>query len=714
MSKPCPTCLPIPVCLPEEVFPFSVMGKQFNGHGTTPCCSPSLPLLGCPSDPVFPFSLTTQPRLPFVANCPAGFDCANSNTISFRCGTNVITVARPPNATVQQLSDIFALIIAECAALNTPVVNPPSTFFLSATVSSPATCPDGSTNTVTLPAGQYAGTSFSDAQSHAQSNADSQALAQQLCLGTVSSSVVVGNPYTSFLVSTGAQSSGLNSGSWSISAGSLPPGLTLGPSAAPYSSVSISGTPTAPGTYSFTVQAVSSAGIIKTKSFTISVSPTGPSLTLTPGPDSISASWSAVAIATSYQLFRQVHGGGPFVLVNTTSGNSFNDTSVSEGVSYDYQVSAFDGAVLLGSSTIQTASPIPIPNITLTPAIGGMSVTWSAVSGASVYDVLRAPHGAGTFTTLIASTTATSFSDVTCIGGTSYDYEFKAYQSIGGTLIVTSHIATATPLIPAASVLSGTAGDGQVSLSWTAVTGAGSYALYRSTVNGGPYAIVTTVAALNFTDTGLTDGTTYYYVVKSLANATVGPNSNQVTATPVAVPALHFKNLAWYNPPQNPPSVVPPFGVSPPHGITITNINLQNDIEVTFSGTHPDGSGGYILNLGQFTYTGPATTCSIQFNINNWPTTRLAGDYAYLAVQVYDPATHTGFFDGGIYGPSKITPTPTYGSFPLTFLAAPGTTSFSFNIPASVGRTIAVYYEMHSVFDNGTWNFTAKALLTPA
>src|SRR5207237_8367489 len=58
------------------------------------------------------------------------------------------------------------------------------------------------------------------------------------------------------------------------------------------------------------------------------------------------------------------------------------------------------------------------------------------------------------------------------------------------------------------------AGNAQVTLSWTAVSGATGYNVKRSTTSGGPYTTVgPNVTPASFTDSGLTNGTTYYYVV---------------------------------------------------------------------------------------------------------------------------------------------------------------------------------------------------------
>ena len=92
--------------------------------------------------------------------------------------------------------------------------------------------------------------------------------------------------------------------------------------------------------------------------------------------------------------------------------------------------------------------------------------------------------------------------------------------------------ASAPPAAPTG--LTAIGGNAQVALSWTASSGATSYKVKRATTSGGPYTTITNVTTTSFTDTGLSNGTTYYYVVSALNAAGEGADSTQTSATPQA------------------------------------------------------------------------------------------------------------------------------------------------------------------------------------
>ena len=109
----------------------------------------------------------------------------------------------------------------------------------------------------------------------------------------------------------------------------------------------------------------------------------------------------------------------------------------------------------------------------------------------------------------------------------------NASQESGNSLEVA---ATPTDPPPAAPTgLVATAGAGQVTLDWNdnVEPDLQKYNVYRSTTAGGPYSLIVQPVSSAYTDTGLVNGSTYYYVVTAVDNASQeSGNSNEASATP--------------------------------------------------------------------------------------------------------------------------------------------------------------------------------------
>ena len=166
-------------------------------------------------------------------------------------------------------------------------------------------------------------------------------------------------------------------------------------------------------------------------------------------------------------------------------------------------------------------------------ATGGNAVvnlSWTAGSGATGYYVKRSTTTGNE--AQIASVTATSYADTSVTNGTKYFYVVSAYNSYGTS--GDSNEVNATPSAPAPGAptgLSATASNAQVALAWNASTGATSYNVKRSTTSGGE-TLLTNVGTASFTDSGLTNATTYYYVVSAMLPTGESANSSEVLATP--------------------------------------------------------------------------------------------------------------------------------------------------------------------------------------
>ncbi|MEO5573027.1 MAG: glycosyl hydrolase family 28-related protein, partial [Gammaproteobacteria bacterium] len=176
-------------------------------------------------------------------------------------------------------------------------------------------------------------------------------------------------------------------------------------------------------------------------------------------------------------------------------------------------------------------NPNIAPTVSITSPANGASLplaatTISATANDSDGTVVRVDFKANG--TLINSDTTSPFSVSWTPAAGSYSLTADATDNVGATTKSAAVDVTvvAPPAAPAG--LTPTAGNAQVALSWTASSGAASYTVKRATVTGGPYTtVVSGITTTSYTDTGLTNGTTYFYVVSAVNVSGESSNSNQ-------------------------------------------------------------------------------------------------------------------------------------------------------------------------------------------
>ncbi|WP_239618031.1 lytic polysaccharide monooxygenase [Cohnella mopanensis] len=372
---------------------------------------------------------------------------------------------------------------------------------------------------------------------------------------------------------------------------------------------------------------------------TIPAAPTG--LTATAGNAQVSLSWTASAGATSYTVKRATTAGGPYTNVLTgVTATSYTNTGLTNGMVYYYVVSASNSAGESANSSQASATPIAgttIPaaptGLTATAGNAQVALSWTASAGATSYTVKRATTSGGPYTNVATGVTATSYTNTGLTNGTAYYYVVSASNSAGSSAnsAQVSATPTAGTTIPAAPAgLTATAGNAQVSLSWTASAGATSYTVKRATTAGGPYTNVATgVTATSYTNTGLTNGTIYYYVVSASNTAGESANSAQASATPIAgttIPAA-------------------------PAGLTVTTGNAQ----VSLSWTASAGATSYTVKRATTT-GGPYTNVASGVTATSYTNTGLTNGTVYYYVV---SASNTA---GESANSSQASATPTGGS----------------------------------------------------
>ncbi|MDQ3398558.1 MAG: hypothetical protein M3511_12470, partial [Deinococcota bacterium] len=297
---------------------------------------------------------------------------------------------------------------------------------------------------------------------------------------------------------------------------------------------------------------------------TLPAAPTG--LTARPDSGTVILNWnySGPALA-GYRVYRSdteaVTANDALLNGELITARTFTDTdtTVANGGTYYYMVSAVNAAgnVSPGSNVARAAVPSPDvtppaapANLRASPGDAEVTLTWDAVGEPTLagYRVYRSLTGeVDTSWELLTAELVTdgSYRDLGLTNGTTYHYMVVAVAMSGSVSTGSARVSAtpmevpdeAPPAVPTG--LTAEAGNAQVVLRWdgNAEPGLAGYNVYRGLaiavdVSGAPLNPLPLTTA-EYADTFVTNDVTYYYVVTAIGESgSVSAPSNVVAATP--------------------------------------------------------------------------------------------------------------------------------------------------------------------------------------
>ncbi len=411
--------------------------------------------------------------------------------------------------------------------------------------------------------------------------------------------------------------------------------------------------------------------------------PTG--VSATPGSAQVAISWSAAAGATSFDIYWSTSPGvtpanGTKIPVATSP---YVQTGLTNGTTYYYVVTAVNAIGESTASAQASAQPAANPppaaptGVTATPGNAQATISWSAASGATSYNLYWSTTAGVTPATGTKIAGATSpYVQTGLANGTTYYYVVTAVNANGESTASTQVSAqpAATPPPAAPTGVTAAPGNAQVAVSWNAVSGATSYNLYWSTTAGVTPATGTKIvgAASPYNQTGLTNGLTYYYVVTAVNGNGESTASAQASAQPTAPP---------------PPTA--------PTGVSATPGNAQ----VTISWTAVAGATSYNLYWSTATGVTPANGTKVAGVTNPYVQTGLANGttYYYVVTAANANGESTASAQASAQptappppaAPTGVSATPGSSQVTISWNAVSGATSYNIYWSATAGVTTA-------------------------
>ena len=259
---------------------------------------------------------------------------------------------------------------------------------------------------------------------------------------------------------------------------------------------------------------------------------------------SCTVSWVAVSGAVNYSVQYRIRNSGASWSSVTTATNSTTLTSLTPLTLYEFQVSTNcnTGSSAYSSPGIFTtiANPCTIVDVNYFSSTnitaGSCTVGWAAVTGATSYNVqYRIRNSGGSWTTTNATTNSHNLTGLSAT--TLYEFQVQTVCN-GGTSVYSSPgiFTTASGAscgIPSGLNVSGLNASG-ATLSWVAVSGAGSYSIQYRTTGSSSWTSTTSTTASK-TLSGLNANTEYEFQVQSICGSASSAYSTLSNFTTTAI-----------------------------------------------------------------------------------------------------------------------------------------------------------------------------------
>lgn len=278
--------------------------------------------------------------------------------------------------------------------------------------------------------------------------------------------------------------------------------------------------------YAYSVVAVDKDGVkSKSSPYTLDFYRVSPPIvkSATPETKAVNIVWEKVSGVDSYIIYRKVDNGG-WVKIGTANADAtnFKDDDVASGVQYKYTVTATKNNCesYLGDSNSKTATYVNMPSdLTASLTATGIKLDWTITDDLSSFVVYKRVKGQSEWQTLTKTDSKiTTIHDTNVKSGTVYEYAIRAISNDGSFESALSNIKEVIYLSKVETVKVANVAGG-VKVTWSKVTGAENYIIYRRLDNG-TWETLTTVNAstTSYTDKKAVSNKNYYYTVRALAN----------------------------------------------------------------------------------------------------------------------------------------------------------------------------------------------------